>query len=278
MILRILVNGREDQQSFPLDRGLFYGQTVFETIAVVNGRPALMEEHLARMSKGCKRIGIPLNINYLIDDIKVISNNILERSYVLRLTVSMGVGGRGYKNPDDPTPTRIVSLHDYPKRPSQLGIRIGISEVALAYQPLLAGIKHGNRIEQVLARQSWHDDWDEALLLDYQGNVIEGTQSNLFIVKNGDIKTPLLDGSGVEGVMRNWVISNLNAAGFSCSAVRLSVSDVINADEVFLTNSVLGIQSVAVLQINEQQIDYSTAPIANTLLTTLLEHDLISAI
>lgn len=276
--MRVFVNGREDTSASALDRGLFYGQSVFETIAIVNGRPALLDEHLTRLSLGCEKLSIPLNIKALHDDINAFSSEFSGENLVLRLMVSMGPGGRGYKNPDDQQPCRILSLHPYPEISYENGIVIGISDVRLGNQPLLAGIKHGNRLEQILVRESWKEDWQEALVLDYDDNVIEGTQSNLFVVNGKTVKTPLIDRCGVEGVMRNWVMDQLKVSGFSCSAMRLSVSDITDADEVFLTNSVLGIQSVSALHTNNRVLSYSTAVIANKLQKTLLKHDLIPSI
>ena len=261
-----------------LDRGLFYGQSVFETIAIVKGRPALLDEHLTRLQLGCKKVEINIDISDISSEIKAICSNLDELNLILRVMVSMGAGGRGYQNPERQRPIRVMSLHEYPKISSDSGIFAGLSDVCLAHQPLLAGIKHGNRLEQILARQSWMDGWQEALVRDYEGNLIEGTQSNLFIVKENKVQTPLIDRCGVEGVMRNWVLDQLKVSGFSCSAVRLSLNDIIAADGVFLTNSIRGIQSVCKLQINDKNFIYSKSYIANRLQNTLLTHDLIPSI
>ncbi len=246
--MTVLVNGQPSTTVSANDRGLLYGQTLFETIAVVNAQPRLLEAHLQRLEASTKSLLIPLNINNIDSDIEVISDFFnASHNAVLRVTISMGSGGRGYANPELPSVTRIVSLHDYPKHPAKLathGITLGLSPVKLAQQPLLAGLKHGNRLEQVMARSQWQTDWNEALLCDQSGNVIEGTQSNIVVLKGDQALSPKLDQCGVEGVMKGWVLSQLKDAGFSCRAVRLSLQDIIEADEVMLTNSVIGIWPV----------------------------------
>lgn len=247
-----LVNGRFEEQVSAFDRGLLYGQSVFETIAVVQGQTRLREQHLNRLELGMDRLNIPLNINIINDDIDVISNKInpLENA-VLRITVTMGRGGRGYQNPAQITALRILSLHEYPTHPEPHyidGINLGLSDVQLAAQPLLAGIKHGNRLEQILARQSWQPDWQEALLQDGLGNIIEGTSCNVVLLKEDHALTPKLDQCGVDGVMKNYVLELLKDAGFSTQAVRLSVQDIEEADEVILTNSIIGVWPVKCFQ------------------------------
>lgn len=252
--MAVLINGEFGDQVSALDRACLYGQSVFETIAVVHGKPALLDRHLFRLEKGCNALSIPLNINdiekdlyNLLHDIRLASSESMLDARVVRVTVTMGQGGRGYANPVSPSPTCIISDHDYPKHPSELyrnGIELGISDVTLAHQPLLAGIKHGNRLEQVIARSRWQSHWHEALLLDGAGNVVEGTQSNVIILKDGRVLTPRLDQCGVNGVMKNWVLEHLKDTGFSCEAVRLSVADIIDADEVIMTNSVIGVWPV----------------------------------
>ncbi len=243
--LTVLINGRQSDQLSALDRGLLYGQSVFETITVIANKACLLEHHMNRLVRGCKALSIPLNTDQLRQEIGTIIQD--QSKTVLRVTISMGVGGRGYMNPLKPEPCRILSLHPFPDHPSkywQEGIELGIAEIRLAQQPALAGIKHGNRLEQIIARSQWQKDWQEALLLDQSDHVIEATQSNIFILRDAELLTPRLDVAGVEGVMREFVISSAHNLGLSVKTVPLSVDNIEAADEVFLTNSVIGLWPV----------------------------------
>ncbi len=273
--MKVLINGEFQTKVSAADRGLLYGQSVFETVALVEGKARLFDSHLRRLKKGCETLLIPLNINDIERELKVLLDfHAVERKQVLRITVSMSAGGRGYANPEMPSGNRILSLHPYPESyttDASTGIVLGLSSVRLAQQPLLAGIKHGNRLEQILARSQWLPDWDEAVLRDTDDNVIEGTQSNIILIKQGQVYTPLLDQCGVDGVMKNWVMERLKDAGFSCQAVRLSVQDIIEADEVLLTNSIIGVWPVKLFKSKR----YNQSPTAQALLEKLHKDEII---
>lgn len=245
----ILVDGKETQQTSALDRGLLYGQSVFETVAIAAQSLLLWEAHLNRLVAGATVIGVPLSPDFLADlsrEAHSIASQCADPA-VLRVTVTAGQGGRGYLTPDPVQPTRILSCHPYPQYPVEhydVGITLGVSDIRLATQPLLAGIKHGNRLEQILARAQWQADWHEALLLDHDLNVVEATQSNVFLVQNGVLLTPELDRSGVAGVMRDYLIAAAQSIGVDTQIVRLSLSDVEAADEVFVSNSLIGLWPV----------------------------------
>lgn len=272
----VLVNGIETSQTSAFDRGLLYGQSVFETIAIRQTDFCLLDLHLQRLTKGCKALYIPLDRAALRRELTLFKgmlsgNN--EKS-VLRLTVTMGEGGRGYINPEAPQVNRILSLHDYPQHSKQNwidGIILGLSEIRLASQPMLAGIKHGNRLEQIMARASWQADWHEAILCDYESNVIEATQSNVFIVKDGIIKTPLLNNCGVAGVMRECIIEQAQKLGFKVQSVSLLLSDLLDADEIFVSNSVIGLWPVKQFQ----ELEFTNFNVAKTLLKSIINNEVI---
>ena len=248
--MTLLLNGQaftEVQQPSisPHNRGLLYGHSLFETIAVADCNPLLLDRHLARLQDGAARLQIPLDINAMSQEITDLSAS--QSQAVIRASVSIAEGGRGYQSPESPESLRMVSLHNYPNHPKcnwQQGINLGLSKIRLASQPALAGIKHGNRLEQILARNQWHDDWQEALLLDQKDLVIEATQANIFALKNGVLLTPLLDQAGVTGVMRDYVLSIANKVGVESQIVSLSESDIAHADALFVTNSVIGLWPV----------------------------------
>ena len=186
----------------------------------------------------------------------------------------MGEGGRGYQNPVNQKTTRIISQHDYLDHDKSCwtdGITLGLADIRLSKQPSLAGIKHGNRLEQIMARSQWQKGWQEALLLDVDDRVIEATQSNLFIVNDGHLMTPSLDASGVAGVMRQCVINEAKNEGFDVSIKAVSVDDVMQADEVFLTNSVIGIWPVKQFD----QVKYNGFKIASKLLKNIINNEFI---
>lgn len=271
----VLLNGIETSQTSVFDRGLLYGQSVFETIAIRKNEFCLLERHLQRLAKGCEVLCIPLDQAALNNELalfrKSLNNN---AKSVLRITITMGEGGRGYLNPEEPQVNRILSLHDHPiHSPSNWtdGIMLGLSDVKLASQPLLAGLKHGNRLEQLMARRSWQAGWHEAVVCDYSENVIEATQSNVFIVSKKVVKTPVLNQCGVAGVMREYVIEQAQKLGFEVQIVSLSVAELAQADEIFVTNSIIGLWPVKQFQ----QHEFTHFTVANTLLKSIINNEVI---
>lgn len=271
----VFVNGIKSSQTSVFDRGLLYGQSVFETIAIINGKPSLINEHFDRLQTGCHTLAIPCDVAVLKNEIRDFLEQLPAHSNkVLRITITMGEGGRGYLDPENPCVSRILSSHDMPRHAKenwQQGIILGLSDVKLAAQPLLAGIKHGNRLEQILARRNWLEHWQEAVLCDYDDNVIEATQSNVFIVKNNCLKTPALTHCGVLGVMRNHVSELADKLGFDVQNVSLSVNDLYQADEIFVTNSIIGVWPVRTFQ----HVEFSDFSVSQKLLKSIIKNEVI---
>lgn len=233
------------------DRGLHYGDGLFETVAVRTGRPELWPRHLERLGRGCERLGIPLpDSDRLREEVDRVCSGI-ERG-VVKLILTRGSGGRGYRPPEDPSPTRIVARYPWPDHPPawwQDGIAVRLCRQRLALNPALAGIKHLNRLEQVLARREWCDAAiAEGLMLDYLDRVIEGTQSNLFVVRDGRLLTPDLAQTGIEGVMRGLIIETADGLDQSCETASITVADLLCAEELFVCNSVIGIWPIRCLE------------------------------
>lgn len=231
------------------DRGLAYGDGLFETIAVRNGRMALLERHLARAAEGCQRLRIALDSDLLQRELQAFAAELGEG--VLKLILTRGDGLRGYAAPQQP-PRRILLGNPpsaWPAAHREQGVRLFPCQTRLAHQPLLAGLKHLNRLEQVLARSEWQTaDCAEGLMRDQAGNVIEGVFSNLFIVQDQRLLTPALDLCGVAGVMRGEILQRATAAGIDCRIQTLSLEQLLAADEVFLCNSLYGIWPVVALE------------------------------
>ncbi|MDD2892833.1 MAG: aminodeoxychorismate lyase [Halothiobacillaceae bacterium] len=232
------------------DRGLHYGDGLFETMAVMAGQVRLLPRHLHRLAHGAARLAIPL------PDLSVLEATLQEAAQalgegVLKLMLTRGSGGRGYAPPEDAEP-RLILLRYPQKLPTpddaQAGIVLRLCMLRLARQPVLAGMKHLNRLEYVLARAEWREpEIAEGLLLDTQGELIEAVASNVFIVKNGCIFTPRLDQCGVAGVMRAEVLACAERLGLEVEEGRLHLDDVLAADEMFLTNSLHVIRPVRAL-------------------------------
>ena len=246
----MLIDGRPADAVPVADRGLHYGDGLFETIAVFHGRPCLWQAHLHRLSLGCQRLGIPLpDSDSLAAEARQLCAGV-DRG-VLKLIVTRGEGGRGYRPPSKAQPRRIFSLHpwpDYPAASWQEGVQVRWCETPLGLNPALAGIKHCNRLEQVLARAEWDDPAvAEGLMCDVRGQVIEGTMSNLFVLKDGRLHTPPLDQCGIAGIARGVLMELAAVQGWSCQSVALTRDEVMQADGLLLSNAVIGLWPVAQL-------------------------------
>lgn len=243
----MLVNGQAQDTVSAFDRGLLYGDGVFETIAVHNGEAQLWELHIARLRLGCERLGIaPVDSEVLAAEAAALCQTVARA--VLKIIITRGPGGRGYRPPVPTTQTRIMQLHpwpDYPERFAREGIPLRICTMRMGRNPVLAGIKHLNRLEQVLARAEWDDEnIPEGLLLDQQGFLIEGTMSNVFLVQRMKLVTPDLRQCGVAGVMRARLLELAADAGIRTEVRSVLVDDLYNAQEVFVCNSIIGIWPV----------------------------------
>lgn len=241
--LHSLVNGCE-QDRIPLgDRGLQFGDGLFETLCVRAGQARYWERHMARLRAGCARLGLPHP-----DEQRLhfeVGRLIRQQPHgVVKILLTRGTGGRGYSPPVDVEVNRIVRYLPCPDFPTD-GMRLARCATSLGRNPRLAGIKHLNRLEQVLASRELADlQADEGLLADSAGMVIEGTRSNLFLVHQGELITPDLGQCGVAGVLRSVVLDTCTAAGIACHIREVAWSELEEAEELFMTNSLMGIQPV----------------------------------
>lgn len=264
----LLVNGEAQQQLPVSDRGLAYGDGVWETIAIKQGQPQLLEWHLQRLQHGLQVLGIvPVDWATLESEIYTLCNR--QQRAVIKIIITRGSGGRGYNPYGCHQPTRIVQRYLWPSYPSHYptdGIRLALCQTRLAAQPLLAGFKHLNRLEQVLARAEVGGEYQEGLVLDYADYVIEGTMSNLFVLQhNGQIVTPDLTYCGIAGIMQRFIQRSLVENGLECHIRKLTLHDLREAQSLFLTNSLIGIWPVREFLGKV----YSIAPIIQTLQKTV---------
>lgn len=245
--VRVLVNGKPSNCLSTSDRGLLYGDGVFETIAVSGGKPCLWEAHLQRLHTGCERLGLgAFDETQLARECALLIGK--ASPAVIKIIITRGSGGRGYRVPGQPRPTRIVQLHDWPDYPAsytESGIKARICQTRLGHNSSLAGIKHLNRLEQVLARREWDDPAiREGLMLDAVGDLVEGTMSNLFVVKDAVLMTPGLTLCGVAGIMRARLLDLARQHSMDARVQRLEANTLREADEIFVCNSLIGIWPV----------------------------------
>ncbi len=248
-----LVNGKPDEVIALHDRGFLYGDGLFETLAVAQGVALLWDRHMQRLRHGAARLGINAPSEALLhDEAKEVCHDVARG--VLKIILTRGVSGRGYAPAAGGVPTRAVSLSpwpDYPTRHRTHGVSVQFCRTMIGRNPTLAGIKHLNRLEQVLARAELGKGIAEGLMLDEQGGVIEGTMSNVFAVSRHTLLTSDLTHSGVEGVMRGLVLEQAATLSLPSHVTSLTREDILNADEVFLTNSLIGLWPVRQIESNE---------------------------
>jgi 4-amino-4-deoxychorismate lyase len=226
----------------PGNRGLAYGDGLFETMRAHRGALPWWQAHWARLSQGAARLGIALPGEALV---RAEAGDLLADGgdAVLKLLVVRGGTARGYAPGADATPAWQLSRHPLPDAPPPGGLRLHWCDTRLALQPALAGIKHCNRLEQVLARaEAGAAGCDEGLVRDMDGHVVSATSANLFVLRGARWSTPAVDRCGVAGTCRARLLALLGAG-----EARLSVADVEGADAVVLCNAVRGILPVASL-------------------------------
>lgn len=278
----MLINGVAGNQISIRDRGLLYGDGVFRTLRVVNGQPQCWPLHYKKLQHDSLALGIVCP-DFALLSAELAGLTPEHPDAVFKLIVTRGLSARGYApapsrhaltiksvmsaslspgslpqagerevlSQCEPNvyanPTHIwdvFPLPEYPRDWFTQGVTLGLCKLRLGYQPRLAGIKHLNRLENVLAAAEC-TEVAEGLLLDAEDNVIEGVRSNVFLISNGCLITPDLSRCGVAGVQRDRVIACAEAIGMPVEVCDVRLEELHAADEVFLTNSVFGIWPVA---------------------------------
>jgi len=266
----MLVNGQVADSVSALDRGLAYGDGVFRTLRTQSGQPVWWPDHYAKLAADCVALALDCP-----DEAELHAEvcQVAEAGQgVVKIVLTRGVGARGYALPQRQIPTRIVlsaPLPDYAQATAADAIAARWCTLRLGRQPRLAGIKHLNRLENVLARAEWDDPAIfEGLLCDDSGVVIGGVMSNLFWVSHGDLFTPDLSACGVAGVARTRLLRAAGRRGMRTHIDHFPPAAILAADEVMICNSVIGLRRVA-------RLDEQTWPAAGwtkTLKTALYEN------
>lgn len=231
-------------EALPADsRGFAYGDGLFETMRIHGGQVFWWHAHWSRLADGARRLRIALPDAVFVQAQALALVDGCDDG-VLKLVVSRGAAGRGYAPAGATEPVWMLSRHPLPGAPRVEGLHLHLCRTRLSIQPALAGIKHCNRLEQVLARAEWDPDaFDEGIMCDTDGYAVCATSANLFAYAGGRWRTPRVDRCGVAGICRGWAMDALAAA-----QVRMTVDDLVTADALFLCNAVRGILSVARLR------------------------------
>ncbi|MBE0438944.1 MAG: aminodeoxychorismate lyase [Gammaproteobacteria bacterium] len=266
----ILVNGKTEDRIAITDRGLQYGDGLFETIAYRTGIAEFLQQHIERLLLGCEKLGINFtHVDQLEHDITQISNDLANNDGVIKIIITRGSGGRGYFASPDLTATRIVSSHPLPSYPTEntaKGIIARFCQHQLSDNVHLAGIKHLNRLDQVLARNEWTDPTiAEGLMSNADGNIVEGTMSNLFVVLDNKLMTPLLTHAGIAGIIRARLITIAQDYGLEFEQRDISRSDITNAQELFVCNSIIGIWPIRLIETRSYPVGPITQLLQNLL-------------
>jgi 4-amino-4-deoxychorismate lyase len=264
----MLVNGNSGNLISIRDRGLLYGDGVFRTLRASCGQALHWPLHYQKLRHDCTRLGI------VCPDFALLSaelNDLLRQNPdgVIKVIVTRGEGARGYAPVLNVCPAHIWDVFPFPDYPAdwvKYGVKARLCQLRLGLQPCLAGIKHLNRLENVLATAEWNDtDIAEGLLMDAVGNVIGGTRSNLFVVKQGNLITPGLTHCGVSGVQRDRVLAWAKQHNMPVQIRNISMDEVLHADELFLVNSIMVLWPLRELEMNR----WSAFPIATNIRRSL---------
>jgi 4-amino-4-deoxychorismate lyase len=254
-----LVNGSPAELVSVRDRGLQYGDGLFETMRAEHGRLRWFERHLARLALGCERLGLPPPDGALLRGEAESLAGSAPRALVKVILTRGAATARGYRPAGDERPTRIVSMHEWPP-PAPAEWRAGLSSVRLGVNPLLAGIKHLNRLEQVLAqRAAGAIGLDEVLMASSAGELVGGSMSNVFLWFDDLLLTPPVADCGVAGVMRSLVLEAAAGLGIGLRIVPVPLAELTRAGAMFVSNVRLGVQPVHWFEGRRLGVDPRTA-------------------
>jgi 4-amino-4-deoxychorismate lyase len=252
-----LVDGELSAQVSAADRGLHYGDGLYETLAIIDGQPRFWQGHMDRLAAGCERLGLPVTPqSVLLREVQTVSAG--RSRAMVKILLTRGTAPIGFKPTAVAESSRVVCAFPWPEvegNPELTGVHARICNWRLGIQPELAGLNHLNRLEQVRARAEWNDDSIyEGILLDREDHVVSGIRTNIFLVFGDRILTPRLDRCGIRGVMRAAILA---AFLEQCEQRRITIDMLPEADEVFISNALHGVFPVT-------RVDHWEYAIGNT--------------
>ncbi len=263
-----LINGSFDHTLSPLDRGFAYGDGVFRTLVMRDGLPENWPLHYQKLVADCAVINIVCpSAELLMSDLQQLF--LLDETAVAKIIVTRGEGERGYAPPAVTMPLRVVirtALPQYPEECFVNGVNLYVCETQLSSQPKLAGVKHLNRLENVLARMEWNDPtFTEGIMLDTNHNVIECTSANIFARFGDMLMTPSLHQCGIAGITRQRIIDIAHTLSLKSAVEIFKLEKLFSADEVIICNSLYGAWQVKTIQ----QKTWPTGALAANIRTAL---------
>ena len=243
----ILINGKNRDSISVFNRNMQYGDGLFETFVAKDNCILFWKKHFSRLNTGCEKLKIKkIEESIWLNDIKKALGLTSHNNCVIKLIQSRGNSQRGYSYPDDILPVRVVIVSEMVKPKFKRSFSLEYAQSGYHSNPILAGIKHCNRIEQILARASLKRD--EAIMLDENQNIISVTQGNIYFIFGQRLVTPKLDRCGVIGSRRPLILDLAESLEMNVEQANISINEAKKADEVFISNSIIGIQSVSSIE------------------------------
>lgn len=243
------------------DRASHYGDGVFTTALVSKGEIQLLPYHQRRLNTDALSLSLPPVDGHLWVEAKILAGKLYDG--VLKIVLSAGVGGRGYQRPDQLLPNAQFFTSSFPEHYTlwkKQGVDLCVSDVTLSHQPILAGIKHLNRLEQVLIKREFDSSlYHDALVLDSLGHVVETSSANVFIcTRNQTWVTPSLSNCGVKGVMRQKILDIFATNSIPCEVRDITLEEVKRAECLVMCNALMGIVTVRSLDVKGEKIVFNT--------------------
>ena len=239
----VLIDGKKQSKASIFNRNTQFGDGLFETCLVENKKLLFWSNHFERMKLGCDRLKISMIDETLwLSDIKKAFSLMKIDNCIVKLVLSRGESLRGYSYKDNIRPIRITIVSELKKNNQDKGFSLEFCNSGYNSNPKLAGIKHCNRLEQVIARAGIKVD--DGIMLDENENVVSVTQGNIFCIQGNRLITPNLDKCGIEGTRRAVILKIAVDLGFDINIKNLSVAELLRSDEVFISNSIQGVGPV----------------------------------
>lgn len=246
-LVKSIINGQLQSEINVEDRALHYGDGLFETMLFHQGVIALWPQHLSRLQLGCAALGLKIDEKQLLKDLKNLTSDLKADSYIIKLIVSRGAAGRGLIS-DKSIPSSCLFLaydFDVSSIKNNAEKKLKTCETRLIVNATLGGIKHLNRLVYVLASQELDQTFAEGIMLNDQSEMIECMMHNLFFVKDDILYTAPIQNCGVAGIKRQQVLDKAKTLGIKTNVQAIPLSDLQLMDECFITNAIVGVQSVA---------------------------------